>query len=1192
MSEKLITACVQARAHDRDAFPTRFPELLTLIERAAEQAELVVAPEGTVPAYYIGKEPIDPQQIAQAEEAIKTIARRCAATIVYGTARVQDERTFNSAVVIGPDGTRLGHADKRFLWHFDRRWFTPGQTLMPIPTSVGRLGVLICADGRIPTIAASLVDAGAQILVMPTAWVTSGRNPAALENIQADLLACVRARENGVPLVAANKVGVELRSVAYCGKSQIIGGDGNTAARASEREECIITAEITVADSRPRPSSAVLTVPRAFANLRSTDESTRIALTPSHDPNEVTALAQAGALADARLLVARCAPNLETAIPILDVGSLEPDYACLTTLPCGVSIGIVGSRVLCNPHGLVQARVAGIDTFLWPGLPDDPDASIAFARARAVELCAYVVTATPERATTCDPDGTIVCGTYENYRLAAFTRNRERCARGEVAPHTDILAGLRAAITFVALLLALVLMPQVGRANILPDRIAPPAPFPTIISETFEQEDVTLGVTYGRYYLMTQAGPLVVHALAVNTHEPTLRLDAVIASDHVISKGESVSSMAHRTGAVAGINGDFFDIGATYQPIGIVVRDGALLRSPSMRAVMTITKTHDVRFETFRFGGTITDNDGRAWNLSTFDEWPPHEGVSLLTPAFGSISAQSNVMLALLAPLDGKRRSVIAIDDMKVPRAALASPALGFGPVAMGDQGIPNVGDILDVAYDTDPPLNDVAAAIGGGPILLRGGAPYDDPYPPAPREALRRVPLTGALRRSDGTLVLVEVDGRAPHFSIGVTRPEFTALMRGLGGIDGMAFDGGGSSTIVARAIGDTDANVRNRPSDGGERPVGDGLFVYSDAPIGPPAHLAVRHGALRILEGATASIGLVVVDAAGHVLPTQTIPERASVTPSRLAVMLSADRVIAGKNGGDGVIHVNRRLASSKNQEGMVFSADIPLQVVDNIASLRIEPEHPNPQPGDHVWFHAVARNASGAPIGTDGRVSWSSLGASVAADGTYVAGPYDGVVIARVAKTETRETVRVGSRILAIDVFRHDGPAARAWSFTSSPPKQPGGVEIDVDDVFALSYDFTGTERYAYANTDIEFDGDLIALSVDVQGDADGAALRVALINPDGDRIPVTLVRHIDWYGWRTITVAMPRDLIAARAMHGFYLAATSNDDPVVAPAPPTTGAGTIALRNLRGIFAGTSTRIPPYHVQLPMENMDRR
>jgi len=48
--------------------------------------------------------------------------------------------------------------------------------------------------------------------------------------------------------------------------------------------------------------------------------------------------------------------------------------------------------------------------------------------------------------------------------------------------------------------------------------------------------------------------------------------------------------MALRTHAVAGINADYFDIGQTNQPLGIVVRDGALLRTPSRRVALDVDR--------------------------------------------------------------------------------------------------------------------------------------------------------------------------------------------------------------------------------------------------------------------------------------------------------------------------------------------------------------------------------------------------------------------------------------------------------------------------------------------------------------------------------------------------------------------------------------------------------------------------
>lgn len=163
----------------------------------------------------MGTHPYDGEATRQAVADGRAVARENHIVLVIGAARKIGSCLYNSAIVINADGTLAGSTDKQFLWHFDRQWFVPGERLEPVQTSLGKLGVLVCADGRIPTIAATLVDRGAAVLVMPTAWVSSGRDPEQLENAQADLLARVRARENHVPFVAANKAGVEAGCVLY-----------------------------------------------------------------------------------------------------------------------------------------------------------------------------------------------------------------------------------------------------------------------------------------------------------------------------------------------------------------------------------------------------------------------------------------------------------------------------------------------------------------------------------------------------------------------------------------------------------------------------------------------------------------------------------------------------------------------------------------------------------------------------------------------------------------------------------------------------------------------------------------------------------------------------------------------------------------------------------------------------------------
>jgi len=407
-------AAVQTDAHDRADFTERWPVLLARIAAAAESgARLVVVPEGTVPAYVIGTEPVNPHEVERAAEDVIHVAARTGAVIVYGGARVHAHGVANSAYVVTPNGI-AGFADKCFLWHFDRRWFREGTAIEPVDTPAGRLGVFVCADGRIPTIGARLVERGAEVLVMPTAWVTSGRDPGALENLQADLMARVRARENGVPLIAANKCGVEARSVAYCGKSQIVDAQGGIVALASQRDATTLHATVNFA-----PSDALR------ANVPGVDRGSgdplppmlriAIACEPDVRLRELAALADADVVVDARTRVASS------------------------------DVAAVSDAAMLDPRALVRPRLDGVRVFTWDaGAALDATWIAAFARTRAAELRAYVVAfdRARNRAFAVDPDGAVLCGTFDGFAMSAFAFDRAKTDVWRVAPSTDVREGL------------------------------------------------------------------------------------------------------------------------------------------------------------------------------------------------------------------------------------------------------------------------------------------------------------------------------------------------------------------------------------------------------------------------------------------------------------------------------------------------------------------------------------------------------------------------------------------------------------------------------------------------------------------------------------------------------------------------------------------------------------------------------
>ena len=426
---RIPVASIQAPAHDRKDFESAWPAIVRSVDEAGQRgAKLVVLPEGTVPGYVLGHETVADEQLASARADLAACARRHECVVVYGTALRAGEQTLNAALVIGPDGGALGAAAKRFLWHFDRRWFAPGAELEPIDTPAGKLGVLVCADGRIPTIAATLVERGAEILVMPTAWVTSGRDPAARENVQADFMMQVRARENGVPFVAANKCGIELASVAYCGKSALVAADGTYVARASESTPETVFGSLELGAQRAAPAGFAPHSPAAAPSQRSI----RLAFTPATDEQELARLAAFATIADADA--------------VIDAAQADAEPVDREAVIAGVSAAAVRWETVCAPRGLVAARLAGICLFLCRAPAAEERWQVPFARTRAAELRAYVVVfSSGARAFAVDPDGAVVAGTFDGYRLASFVYDPARTAATLVAPNTDVLLGLRSA---------------------------------------------------------------------------------------------------------------------------------------------------------------------------------------------------------------------------------------------------------------------------------------------------------------------------------------------------------------------------------------------------------------------------------------------------------------------------------------------------------------------------------------------------------------------------------------------------------------------------------------------------------------------------------------------------------------------------------------------------------------------------
>ncbi|MBC5801692.1 MAG: hypothetical protein GIX03_01495, partial [Candidatus Eremiobacteraeota bacterium] len=171
------------------------------------------------------------------------------------------------------------------------------------------------------------------------------------------------------------------------------------------------------------------------------------------------------------------------------------------------------------------------------------------------------------------------------------------------------------------------------------------------------------GLAYAQYALGSDHGPLAISLLSVDPAEPTLRFDTAIAEDHVISGGERTSAMSVRTGAVAGVNGDYFDIGRTYQPQGMLVRHGELVRGPTDRAALVIDRNKQVTIAEFRIRGEVRTAAG-SMPITAVNDWPPGD-VCVITPAFGKVlPASPGRTFVALQPLGDRNGTRFRVTDV------------------------------------------------------------------------------------------------------------------------------------------------------------------------------------------------------------------------------------------------------------------------------------------------------------------------------------------------------------------------------------------------------------------------------------------------------------------------------------------------------------------------------------------------
>jgi Phosphodiester glycosidase len=327
-------------------------------------------------------------------------------------------------------------------------------------------------------------------------------------------------------------------------------------------------------------------------------------------------------------------------------------------------------------------------------------------------------------------------------------------------------------------------------------------------------------------------GPIQAYVLRVDLTDPSVRAGLLYPGS--IAAVETVSSMARKAGAFAAANGDYFNIGATGAPVGPVVTDSQLIKAPQPgRALAAGVGIDGIgRVSTMRLQGFVA-LPGGVYPLSDLNDanrgYAPMlapDGIGLFTPVWGTYSragavrGQQSVTEVLIRGGRVQRISAHAGAGVISPGSDVL---LGAGGGARALARL-RIGQRVRVSYGQSTPApSPFRFALGGKYRLLAGGVVQGGlPVSPgAPRTAI-------GFANAGRTMYLVATEG--PRAGVpGLDLPELAQFVRGLGVVDAVNLDDGGSTTIVARLPGQSGLTLLNHPADGSERRVANAVGLFA---------------------------------------------------------------------------------------------------------------------------------------------------------------------------------------------------------------------------------------------------------------------------------------------------------------------------------------------------------------------------
>lgn len=693
---------------------------------------------------------------------------------------------------------------------------------------------------------------------------------------------------------------------------------------------------------------------------------------------------------------------------------------------------------------------------------------------------------------------------------------------------------------------------------------------PYSIYETKDTQRLSSGVTYENIRRFTASGWWNINVLRVDLRDEYTELKGLF-NQNGIPYRDRVSAMVDKHNALAAVNGDYFNYSPLPSAMGTLINDGEVISSPIELSYalpsfyLTNSNQGNVGYLDRRINVTNTTKNTTAIINTLNKVTKEFDTLTLLNKHWGAKSIGNrfhNDLVEVLVKDDVVQEVRIGQPPVDIPQEN-GYVIAGRGQNAEVLKGF-SKDDIVKLEVQTVPDVEGIKFAIGGGSIILKNGE-----LSLTNINSTGNQPRTGIGVNKDSTeLILVTLDGRDTSFK-GVSQEMFGAILRDLGAYNAVNLDGGGSTTMAIKPLGETKSKVVNKPSEGSERSVVNGVGVFSNAPKGELGYIEVSIAEPKMFVNTTRNIGIKAYDENYNPMEidTSAIDFRVEGVEGRF----NGNKFIPSTSGNAKIIASYNGIEGEGELKVLGDIKDIYTNIKDFYIDVNSEYKLPT--------FYGKDVNGIEARIYPEDMIFHVVGDIGHVEDGIFYSGDnkQGGAIVAKAGDGIKNILVSMGAKDVPVDNFE----SIDNYSFSAYPSNiVNGSIALSGNaksgnSSISLKYDFSGGEntRVAYLNlkpesSGLKLEGKPTKFGLWIKGDGMGSWLRGSLKDANGKEHLFDFAKTIDWSDWKYVEANIPNNISYPITLERIYVAETDSQKKY---------AGEILVDQLSAHYPTTATNL---------------